>query len=189
MGRRRRELADLYSVWGIKRDETSDEARNPAIDDKEFIKTRNYDTCKLETWGRWSDHSTGLKREYMDRVLKLNRQRAVAFEGTVSIGGSPTMETGQNGNKRADPSKGGSQSGVVQREKGSDFNPPPPLPPSREQMRETREETKGRQEEDEKGKSKKKPEGSDWQSDYYESDWGHGAGYGSGQYGKGGGKR
>ena len=54
----------------------------------------------------------------MGQVLKLYVQRAGAFEGTVSRGGIPTIESGRNENRRPESNTGGSQSGDIPREKG-----------------------------------------------------------------------
>ena len=83
----------------------------------------------LETWGKWNNLTTGLKWAYLDQVLKLDVQRAGAFEGTVSRMVNPTMEGGRSGSKKPESNTGGSQTEDIPREKGASPKPSPPLPP------------------------------------------------------------
>ena len=62
-------------------------------------KIKNYNANELETWDQRDAMSTGRKWKRADLVLKLNKQRSGAREGTVSRGEIPTMNSDQ-GEKR-----------------------------------------------------------------------------------------
>ena len=59
ISRRRRDLDDMDKECEIKRDETRDEEKEPLIDDEEWIKIKNYDSRRLETWGQWEGLTPG----------------------------------------------------------------------------------------------------------------------------------
>ena len=57
----REDLRNADDAWGIKRDESRDENKDPLIDDEERVKIKSYNSSELETWEQRGEVPTGRK--------------------------------------------------------------------------------------------------------------------------------